>query len=382
VALLLTVAYVLAPLSLLAVWVRNTVVSTDRYVATVGPLASNPAIQGEVAEYVTKQLFQQVDVEKLAREALPQKAEFLAGPLTAGLREFTRGTAQKFLASDAFHRLWGQANRFAHSQMVALVLGEGTKSVSISNGKVTLDLSSVVQAVQKRLKDAGIDIFDQVPLKEVGGKFVLFQSKDVVKVRRGVNILRKVAFVLPVLMFASLAGAAVLSRNRRRTVLHAAIGIAIGAGALAAGFSIGRSLYLDAVVGQHRDAAAAVFDTLLRFLRAAIRTTLALGLVVAVGAVLTGPSRVAVRLRSASRRGLDELGEQAEESGFDAGPVAGLVARHKPGLRAAVLVFTFTALAFWERPTPKVVLLLALLVLALLAAIEVVGRPVGAAPRR
>jgi hypothetical protein len=378
VALLLAVAYVLAPLTVVAIWARNTVVRTDRYVATVAPLASDPAIQGAVAEYVTNQLFQQVDVKQLAREALPEKADFLAGPLAAGLKTFTRDSAQNFLASDTFHKLWAQANRFAHSQMTALVLGEGTKSVSTSGGKVTLDLSSVIKAVQKRLKDAGIDIFDNVPVKRLGRKFVLFQSKDVVKVRSGVNLLRRVALVLPVLTLASLAGAVLLSRNRRRTVMHAGIGLAIGAGVLAAGFSVARSLYLDAIVSQRRDAAAAVFDTLLRYLRSGIRAVLVFGLLVGSGAVLAGPSRLAVRLRSLTNKGLQEVGDMAEESGLDAGPVATLVARHKPGLRSAVLVLTFVALVFWDQPTPKVVLFLALLVLVALAVIEIVGRD----PRR
>jgi hypothetical protein len=40
--LLIVVACVLAPLGVVAVWARNQVTNTDRYVATVAPPASDP----------------------------------------------------------------------------------------------------------------------------------------------------------------------------------------------------------------------------------------------------------------------------------------------------------------------------------------------------
>jgi hypothetical protein len=43
--LLIVVGCVLAPLAGVAVWARNQVTNTDRYVRTVEPLASDPAIQ-------------------------------------------------------------------------------------------------------------------------------------------------------------------------------------------------------------------------------------------------------------------------------------------------------------------------------------------------
>jgi hypothetical protein len=43
--LLIVLGCVLAPLAGLAVWARNQVTNTDRYVRTVAPLAADPAIQ-------------------------------------------------------------------------------------------------------------------------------------------------------------------------------------------------------------------------------------------------------------------------------------------------------------------------------------------------
>ncbi len=47
--MLIVLASLLAIVSVLVVFVRNEVLDTNTYVATVGPLASDPAIQSAVA---------------------------------------------------------------------------------------------------------------------------------------------------------------------------------------------------------------------------------------------------------------------------------------------------------------------------------------------
>jgi hypothetical protein len=62
-SLLIVVACVLAPLSVVAVWTRNQVTNTDRYIATVSPLARDPAIQAAIADQITAQVFRYIDVQ-------------------------------------------------------------------------------------------------------------------------------------------------------------------------------------------------------------------------------------------------------------------------------------------------------------------------------
>src|SRR6185312_10308641 len=49
---LVVLAAILTPISVITVWTANTVTNTDHYVATVGPLASNPDIQGAISNRV------------------------------------------------------------------------------------------------------------------------------------------------------------------------------------------------------------------------------------------------------------------------------------------------------------------------------------------
>ena len=67
---LIVVAVVLAPLSVVSVWARGEVTDTDRFVATVAPLAQDPAIQDAVATRITTEIFQYIDIETLANDAV------------------------------------------------------------------------------------------------------------------------------------------------------------------------------------------------------------------------------------------------------------------------------------------------------------------------
>ena len=61
--LLIVIACILAPVSGVAVWMKNLVTDTDRYVTTVAPLARDPAIQNAVADKITAEIFARLDVQ-------------------------------------------------------------------------------------------------------------------------------------------------------------------------------------------------------------------------------------------------------------------------------------------------------------------------------
>src|SRR3979411_313366 len=100
VAMIVTVSVVLVPLAGLSVWVRNLVLDTNHYVDTVAPLATNKAITDVVAKRATNRLFQQVDVEARAKDALPDRAQFLAGPISSGVQTFVHAAAARALATE------------------------------------------------------------------------------------------------------------------------------------------------------------------------------------------------------------------------------------------------------------------------------------------
>jgi hypothetical protein len=114
----------------IGVWANRTVWNTDRYVALVAPLASDPAVQAGLSVKLTDAAFTALDVQQRISDALanvkglPTEVAFLAGPVAAGAKNLIQEQVQKFLASQTFQDLWVQVNTAAHEKLVALLNGD------------------------------------------------------------------------------------------------------------------------------------------------------------------------------------------------------------------------------------------------------------------
>ncbi len=375
VAILLVLACVFAPLAVFSIWLHDQVNDTNRYVQTVAPLSENKAIDAAVAAKITNELFARVDVQTLAKQALPPQGQFLAGPLSSGLRSFTQQTAEKVLASPQFSELWKQANRIAHTQVVALVKGKSGGVVTSKDGKILLNLGALTSTVQTQLHNQGVTLFDGIKINDT---FELVQSKHLAQASKYVRYLDAAAILLPLGVLAAFALAIGLSEDRRRTLLHGGLGLAFSMAVMLALLYAGRAWAVSAAGGQDvpHDAAVAFFDTIVRFLRTGLRTGLTIGIVLAAAAWVSGPSAAAVRVRTTVRRGLTGL---AEREDWEFGTIGTLVAAHKRALRYVIAILGALILVVWQRPGPKGVLLLTAIVLVGMAVVEVVGR---AAPTR
>jgi hypothetical protein len=389
--LLIVVACVLAPLSVVAVWTRNQVTNTDRYVATVSPLASDPAIQAAIADQITAQVFTYIDIKGLTTQALdalssrglsPQVAsqlEAFSVPIANGVQSFTRDQVGKIVASDAFTNAWIQANRTAHAELVKALTGEGGGAITVENDTVSVNLAAFIQTVKAQLVASGFTLAERIP--QVNASFVLFQSKDITRVRSGFNLLNTLGIWLPIIALILLVLGVYVAKDHRRALVGAAVGVAVSMVVLALALAVFRSIYLDAVPATvlPHDAAAVLYDTIVRFLRLGLRTILVLALVVAAGAFLTGRSVTAVRTREGVGRAIGWLQGGAEQAGFSTGPVGAWVYANKRALRIGAVTLAALVLVFWGRPTGKVVLGLTLALLVVLAIIEFLGRRPGPA---
>ena len=385
--LCIVVACVLAPLSVVAIWTRNQVTNTDRYVATVSPLASDPAIQNAIADQITAQVFTYIDIQGLTTQAVdalagqglsPEVATQLqafAVPIANGVQSFTRSQVGKVVESDAFADAWVQANRVAHAELVKALTGEGGGAVTVENDTVSLNMAAFIQTVKARLVASGFTLAARIP--EVNASFVLFQSDDITRARSAFNLLNTLGIWLPIIALILLGLGVYVAKDHRRALVGAGLGVAIGMVVLALALAVFRSIYLDAVPATvlPHDAAAVLYDTIVRFLRLGLRTILVLALVVAAGAFLSGSSVTAVRTRQGLTGVIGWLQGSAEHAGLRTGPVGTWVGANKRALRVTAVAAVALALVFWDRPTGKVVLGLTLVLLFVLAVIEFLGRP-------
>ena len=192
--LLVTLAALMAPLSVLANWAHGQVEDTDRYIATVGPLANDPAVQDAIAARVEQVVFGYLDVDAatdqlvqaISAQDLPPRVEATlqaaAGPLAAGIRNFVSDRIHALVASDEFEQAWIAANRTAHSELVAALTGQGGDTIAVDNGSVRVSLAALINTLKQQLSDAGFAIADRIP--EVQATFTILQSADLAKVQR------------------------------------------------------------------------------------------------------------------------------------------------------------------------------------------------------
>jgi hypothetical protein len=144
---------------------------------------------------------------------------------------------------------------------------------------------------------------------------------------------------------------------------------------LAIALLIARAVYLNSVPQTvlPGDAAAALYDTLVRFIKQGLRVLLVVGLVVAAGAFLTGPSSAAVGTRRAVRGGIGWLRDRGARAGLRTGPAGVWTAAHIRLLRIAAVGVAVLVFVFWGQPTAVFVIVLVLLLLVVLGLIELLG---------
>ena len=344
-----------------------------------------PPIRHALAGFVVTTIYQHVKVEQLAQEALPPKGQFLAAPLSDGIRAFSGQIVERFLASSEFRTLWSAANRLAHQQIVAL-LKDSTQRVgpvTLRDGIVTVDLSKTIATAQQQLVRSGLTFVASVHVPAPRAQYQLINSQLLARARSYVGVLNALTWALPAVMLATFGAAIALDADRRRALLRVGVAFAAGMAVVVVLLAVARSLYLDAATRPQvpRDAASAVFDTVLRYLRAGALLGVAAGAVVASAAWLAGPSEAASRVRRTASATFAGMRREAEALGWRPGPVATYVATHRAALRVAVAGVVFVLFAIWGQPTLSVVIGLVVVFAVLMAGIELAGRAGTVSPR-
>ncbi|MFF1258645.1 MULTISPECIES: hypothetical protein [unclassified Streptomyces] len=264
---LLALACLLVPLGTLSVWARYEVGDSDRYVATMAPLAAEPAVRGAVADAVTNGIVAQLD----------------AGPLQSAVDAFVHDAVKSFTGTEAFQTAWNTANRAAHDA-VQQAVDDGT------DGPVTLDLAPVTGQVRQQLSDDGVPFANRIPVTHT--TIIVMNSRDLERLRESLLLLQRAGLWLPFAAFISAATGLALARRRRRALTATALGVALAAAALLVALAMCRSLTLDNLPSDvGRSAAGAAYDALSSSVRTASLWTAGTALTVALCTWLPGRLR-------------------------------------------------------------------------------------------
>jgi hypothetical protein len=351
---LIVLACLLAIVSVVAAYARNELLNTDTFVATVAPLAKDPAIQTVVATKVSEAVVAKADVEQRVKDALPPKAGFLAAPIASGVKTLSYQLTLRLVQSNQFQTLWNEAVRQSHAQVDTLLTGGTEGGFSAANGQVTVNLGTVETEVKKRLAAKGLTFVEKVP-NYSGAPVVLFQSAELLKLQRAIRLLNKLVVLLPILSLLSFAGAVALARDRRKGLVRASGGLALSMALLLLAANVARNQYLSSLLpGQVKSARTVVIDTVDAPLLGSVRTVLLLAVIVLVVALVAGNRHVRAWVTSKER-----------PPWMTSGPVHDTVAAHRRGFQWGVLALGLLVLVVWSKPTAFVAIVVLLVTLAL-----------------
>lgn len=382
----------LAPLAVVATWAHDEIADTDRYVATVAPLADDPAIQDAVSQRITAELLARLDIQSVTRQATKALAsrgvspnvaaslQALGTPLANAIENFVGDQVDKIVRSQQFADAWSEMNRVAHTQMVAVLTGETSDAVTVEGGAVQLNLGPVIDQVKARLADLGFALISKIP--PFTAEFTVFQSDDLAKAQTAFRVLSALAHGLPIVALVLLGVAVAVARNRRRTLVVGSVVVAVSMLLLGLLLNAFRIVYLDAIPADQvpPDAAAAVYDQVVSFVRLSLRAVLVIFLAVAAVAWVTGPEPAPVAVRRGTTRALDAVRHRRDSAGLNTGPVGDFLGRYRTAIRATVggLVVLLYVLA--DHPTGAWTLKLLIVAGLVLLVVELLARPPVAGP--
>jgi uncharacterized membrane protein SirB2 len=383
---LIVVGCLLAPLSVFAVWTANQVSNTDRYVANIEPLIHDPSVQRALTDKISAEIDARLNVKGLTEQAagaLTQRGltrvgallNNFSGQLASAVYGFIHTQVAKIVASPQVANLWLQVNRQVHAQLVKALSGQSNGAVTISNNQVVLNLGPFINVVKRDLANRGFTVINRLP--NINPTLALFSAKYLVKAQQGYRLLNDLKWALPILTLALLALGVYIARSHRRALIGAGLGLAASMVILGLGLTIFRGVYLNSVPPRvlPADAAAVLYDTLIRFIRDGLRVLLVVGLIVAIAAFFSGPSVTAVRTRGAFKSGFDWLRRSGEHAGVSTGPVGRWTYTHRRALRITAVSIAALVFVFWGQPTWVTAVVIAIVLLIVLGLIELIGRP-------
>ncbi|WP_244928087.1 hypothetical protein [Nocardioides sp. W7] len=383
VTVMLVLASVLAPITVVATWAHDQIGDTDRYVETVAPLASDPAVQSAIATRISEEIFAYIAVDEVTTEVLtalagqpfvPERAgdllPSLAVPLSSAIESFIGDRIDAVVSSEIFEDAWVEANRQAHAQLVAVLTGEVDGTVSVEDGAVRVSIASLVAAVKQRLLDEGFAFANRIP--EVTATFTIFEAKNIGTAQKWFSWLDTIARVLPVLTLLLVFGAVLIARSRRRALLAAGLCIAGSMILLGLTLNLVRPAYLDAVPASAipSDAAAVIYDELVRFIRTALRAVGFVALAIAAAAFWFAPSGAGAACRGGASAVLGRIRRRATRAGMDTGPVGTFLSTYRAFTRSVVVGLGALVYLSLSHPTGADALTLIVVIVVVLVVLE------------
>ncbi|MBB4906303.1 hypothetical protein [Actinophytocola algeriensis] len=180
------------------------VTDQQRYLDAVEPLADDPAIQQSVAS--------QIDA------ALGDKVPASAKPLVDQ-------SVDTFVKSAEFRQLWLSVNKEAHPEVLAMLRGEESGSLSVQGDAIVLDLGDVTTQLRDRMTTEGVPFAAQIP--QINANVELISRPAVRQLVPAFDLLETLSVILPIVALALLLGGVLIAARKGRVLIVGGIGLVV-----------------------------------------------------------------------------------------------------------------------------------------------------------
>lgn len=202
--ILVLIGCLLAAPAVAAYALVGEVTDQQRYLDAVEPLADDPAIQESVAG----------QIDAAIGDKVPEQARTLVDQ-----------QVDAFVKSDDFRQLWLSVNKEVHPEVLAMLRGEDSGSLSVEGDAIVLDLGDVAAQLRQRMTTEGVPFADQIP--QVNASVELISRPAVRQLVPAFDLLEKLSIVLPIVSLLLLVGGVLMAARRGRVLIVGGIGLVV-----------------------------------------------------------------------------------------------------------------------------------------------------------
>ncbi|MEN0072476.1 MAG: hypothetical protein AAGC63_15975, partial [Propionicimonas sp.] len=236
---LIVLGSLLVPVSIMAGWAREMLGDTDAFVATLGPVIEDPAVQDYAAQQVASAVSDSLDLDGLVdavvdglldvveRERARAALDALRVPAADGLRAAIEDGTRQVVSSDRFAQAWTQALRRSHEIALAVLESDSSSVVGVVDGGLGLQLGPLVAEVRSSLQERGFALASRIP--DTDRTILLVPAANLPQIQAAYQVAMAVGYWLALAALALVVAGVALSRQPARAAFVAALAAAAGA---------------------------------------------------------------------------------------------------------------------------------------------------------
>jgi hypothetical protein len=136
-------------------WTHQTALVSDRFVAVVNGVVTDPQVADSMGQRVADQVVERLGLQQRVTDLLPPRLAGLAVPVTQAVHDAIDKAVDNLLSNPQFQTLLTAALERLHTGLLNVVNGN-SDYFTTTNGKLTLDLLAVIDTVVAQLQTDGV----------------------------------------------------------------------------------------------------------------------------------------------------------------------------------------------------------------------------------